>query len=400
MHRGRTGRLMALVSAVALAAAAGTTGSPGDGTAAPAEVAGVVHLRDGILGSSMIGGVDNETLERIRRLRRRDAVVAAAGGEASPAAGDAVIAPPPESFEAPPAPPSPPPPRLVADRWEGVAPTGGTWALVVGINDYPGSRHDLRSAVADADDVNTALATLGVPGDQRVVLRDGQANRATILAGLDWLVAHAGRDAVAVVFYAGHVRKLRAGVEALVAADGGIITDAELAQQLARLEARRAWIGIAACYAGGFTEVAAPGRILTGAAPANSLAYENEAFGRSYMVEYMVRRAIIEHHADRSVEAAFGFAEAELRRDYPNRLPVQFDWADGELDLRPPSARPQAPAGDEVPPPDDGGSSSGSGGSGSGDGGSGGSGGDDSDDDDDGDTCSSLTIVISCRDDE
>ncbi len=399
MGRGLGHRAAALAAAVALALVTGgvVTTSSSDPSPRRTEVGGVVHLRDGLPGS------DDPAIDRISRLRRPPAEVSATAGDATALAapsGDAVIAPPPESFEAAPEPPAPPPRTLRSDRWAGVTPSGGTWALVIGINDYPGSRHDLRSAVADAEDVNTALASLGVPGENRVVLRDREANRATIVAGLDWLTAHAGPDAVAVVFYAGHVRKLGSGVEAIVASDGALMTDGELANELTRLQARRSWIGIAACYAGGFTEVRAPGRILTGAAPAHSLAYENADFGRSYMVEYMVRRAMIERRADGSVEAAFGFAHRELERDYPNRLPVQYDWHDGDLDLQPPNAErssspPPTGSDDEPPPPDDGSSDTDSD-SGSGD--SGDSGDDDSGDD--GDTCSSLTLIVSCRDDD
>ncbi|MCA1847250.1 MAG: hypothetical protein LC792_29485, partial [Actinobacteria bacterium] len=40
---------------------------------------------------------------------------------------------------------------------------GGVWAVVVGIDDYPGTDADLRAAVADARDVDNALAAYGVP---------------------------------------------------------------------------------------------------------------------------------------------------------------------------------------------------------------------------------------------
>jgi len=55
---------------------------------------------------------------------------------------------------------------------------------------------------------------------------------------------------------------------------------------------------MAACYGGGFTELMAPGRILTAAADANSLAYENESFGRSYLDEYLIHQALLESRKD------------------------------------------------------------------------------------------------------
>ena len=318
-----------------------------------ARVAGAVYQR-----TSLAGGFDS-----LDRLRVPDAAALATAApelvEApAPEAGEVAIAPPPEAFEAPSAPPPPPPVQLRTAQFDGVTPAGGTWAVMIGINDYPGVRYDLRSAVADVQDVNEALGRMGVPGQNRLLIRDGQATAGTIRAAADWLRAHAGPDAVAVFFYAGHVRKLGGGTEAIVASDGGLVSDADLASILQPMQAKRAWIGIAACYGGGFTEVLAPGRVLTAAAPSNEIAYENERFGRSYLVEYMVRRAMIENRASSSVEAAFAWAKAEIARDYPNRVPVQFDDDPAELDLRPP--KPPAPA------TASGGSGSGSTGSGSG----------------------------------
>lgn len=268
-----------------------------------------------------------------------------------PRGGDKAITPPPTTFDksAKPARQAPPPAMLQASN---VTPTGGTWAVLIGVNDYPGTSYDLRSAVNDVNDVDAALAKIGVTADRRLLLRDGQATASTIRQAVDWLNAHASADATAVFFFAGHVRKVSDGTEALVGADGEMVLDTELAGQLEGLRANQAWIGIAACYAGGFTEVVRPGRILTAAAPADSLAYENERLGRSYLVEYMVRRAMLERGLT-TIEAAFSFATAELKRDHPNRLPVQQDQVSGELDLRPPPPpRPMsAPSGGGTPEP-------------------------------------------------
>lgn len=260
---------------------------------------------------------------------------------AAPEPGEIAIAPPPATFAADAAPPKPvpPPSQIRSNRFEGVVPAGGTWAVMIGINDYPGRAHDLRSAVADAEDVNAALAKMGVPGSQRLLLKDGNASAANIRTSAQWLAAHAGEDATAVFFYAGHIRKIGGGTEAIVASDGGQVTDAELATALDGLKAAKTWIGLAGCYAGGFTEVLRQGRILTAAAPSDQLAYENEAFGRSYLVEYMVRRAIL-NGGTSVIETAFNQAEQGLQRDFPNRVPVQFDAVDGTFDLRPPPPPP------------------------------------------------------------
>lgn len=258
-------------------------------------------------------------------------------------AGDVAIAPPPEQFNGP-VTTAPPPQALKRGRFGNVVPSGGTWAVMIGINDYPGTGHDLRSAVADTADVNEALARMGVPGDHRLLVTDGQATAGVITLAADWLVAHAAPDAVAVFFYAGHIRKVSNSTEAIIAADGATVTDAEMAAHLRPLKASRAWIGLAACYAGGFTELRAPGRVVTAAAPANALAYENASFGRSYMVQFMIREAMIDNRAPASVQDAFNYARSSITRDYPGREPVQFDDAASPLSLRPPSAGPPPPA--------------------------------------------------------
>jgi hypothetical protein len=122
------------------------------------------------------------------------------------------------------------------------------------------------------------------------------------------------------------------------------VRDTELAALLDRSPATRAWIAIAGCYAGGFTEVLEPGRILTAAAPADQPAYENETLGHSYLVEYMVQRAMLDQGIT-TVESAFGWATAQLQRDHPDRQPVQFDQFSGNFDLRIPSPAPTSPAG-------------------------------------------------------
>jgi hypothetical protein len=262
---------------------------------------------------------------------------------------DRVIAPPPAVFDAPPPDPVAPPLALTAAAMStSTAKQGGVWAVVIGIDDYPGSRSDLRASVADANEVDAALAAYGVPADRRLVLRNGQATAAMITASMRWLVDHAASDSTSVLFYAGHIRKLGGGTEAIVGADGRTVTDASMASTLRPLASARTWIALAACYAGGFDEVLAPGRILTAAADANNLAYENSSFGHSYLVEYMVHRAMNQRQAPGSVEQSFAWSVDALRREHPNRVPVQYDRLDGELRL---GAMPAAAAQPSSPPP-------------------------------------------------
>jgi hypothetical protein len=263
---------------------------------------------------------------------------------------EAVIKAAPSRFEGP-APRAVPPPAAIADGSVSSQGNrqGGTWAVVIGVNDYPGSGDDLSYAVNDANDAVQALGMLGVSADHMLVLRDGQVTRNTLLDSVSWLAAHAAPEAVAGFFYAGHVRKTAGGNEEIVTSDGSSVTDSQLASALNKVVANRSWVAIAACYGGGFTEVLRPGRVLSAAAGANSLAYENSSIGRSYMVYYMIRQAIINGRASATVQSAFNYAVDRISQEHPGREPIQVDNGDGALDLRPPGSN-AAPPRSEPPP--------------------------------------------------
>lgn len=254
---------------------------------------------------------------------------------------------PPGALVGAPAVPAAPPPSFAPAPRPGDA-RGEVFALVIGIDDYPGRRADLGSAVADADTVDAALAGFEVPAGNRVVLRDGQARRDDVVAAVQSLVAQGDADDTLVLAYAGHVRKLDRDTEALVLADGGSITDAELGALLAPA-AGRMWILLATCFAGGFTELLAPGRVLTGAADARHYAYESPSLNASFLVHYLVREAWLEGAAGPSVQDAFAYADAALARDHPNRRPVQLGDIGRPMILGP--GDPQtAPAPRRTPP--------------------------------------------------
>lgn len=236
--------------------------------------------------------------------------------------GDAVpIVPPDDSLAGELAPTTQTPPPFAGaqpDRAE-------VYALVIGIDDYPGATSDLQSAVADADTIDLALARFGVPASNRVVLRDGQARKPALVAAIQALVAVAGPESTVVLAYAGHVRKLDPDTEAIVAADGGLLRDVELAELLAPARPSGMWVLVAACYAGGFTELLRPGRILTGAADAGSLAYESRTFDGSFFVQYLVREAWLEGRAGPSVQEAFAYADARIAAEGSQGRPVEVD---------------------------------------------------------------------------
>ena len=288
--------------------------------------------------------------------------VPAVAPPSSPA--EVAMTPPPAELTGELAPSAPAPPRFTT---AGEPVDGEVLALVVGINDYPGRQSDLGAAVADADTIDAALAGFGVPAGNRMVLRDGQARRDGVVAAIRALADRAGAGSTVVFAYAGHVRKVGPGREALVTADGGLITDEELAVLLAPSAAERMWLLLATCFAGGFTEALAPGRILTGAAGADEIAYESPDLNASFLVHHLVREGWLEGQAGPSVQAAFAYADARLAATRPDRRPVQVDSLGAPLVLgsgdpsslgsgdrpaaSPASAPSQGPPGSSPPPP-------------------------------------------------
>src|SRR3546814_3680480 len=121
------------------------------------------------------------------------------------------------------------------------------------------------------------------------------------------------------------------------------------------------WVLLATCFSGGFTEVLAPGRILTGATDASSLAYESPRLNASFLVHHLVREAWLEGKAGPSVQEAFTYADARLGAEDPRRRPEQVDMLGSPLVLGPgdpatmrphaPTARPRPEHRPAQPPP-------------------------------------------------
>jgi hypothetical protein len=257
----------------------------------------------------------------------------------APPAAEVAITPPAElTGEVAPEVPVP----ALFDQARGTGSGGSVFALVIGINDYPGSQYDLGAAVADANTVNDALARFAVPAGNRVVLRDGQARREQVIAAVKALVRRAPSGSTIVFAYSGHVRKLDADTEAIITAEGGVLTDQQLASLLAPSRATNMWLLLATCYAGGFTELLGPGRILTAAAGANSLAYESPSIKGSYLVHHMVREGWLQGKAGPSIQEAFAYADARIKARYPSRRPLQIDRAGRRLTLGTAPARTTA----------------------------------------------------------
>ncbi|MEO0557504.1 MAG: caspase family protein [Bacteroidota bacterium] len=84
-------------------------------------------------------------------------------------------------------------------------PTDSRYAVLVGINDYPGEEEDLPSGQHDVDAMRSLLIErFGYRSDNILVLTDQRATRGGIQRAIETHLAQAGASGSAVFYYSGH----------------------------------------------------------------------------------------------------------------------------------------------------------------------------------------------------
>jgi len=149
----------------------------------------------------------------------------------------------------------------------------GRYALLVGIDDYPGTGSDLRGPVEDARIMERALVErFGFDPANVVTLNDSDATRANIAQGIVQHLGQAGPDGVAVFFYSGHGTQIGENIgltgsldpeprgegdEAIYiygqSYESSVILDEELGYLIESIDAGRALVAVDACFSGEIT---------------------------------------------------------------------------------------------------------------------------------------------------
>jgi len=189
-------------------------------------------------------------------------------------------------------------------------------ALLVGINDYPGTQNDLQGCVNDTTNLYDVLVKyFGFTPADIVLLSNARARKAAILDGLKSLVAGAARGDSLVFHYSGHGSQIRdtdgdeledGKDEILCPYDfdwsGGFIRDDDLASIIGGLkDGVHLEVVLDSCHSGtGTRELILDRRTLArlagGAMPADPV----EAWKSAYCIRprFLVPPADIEHRAD------------------------------------------------------------------------------------------------------
>ena len=157
--------------------------------------------------------------------------------------------------------------------------TDGKYALLVGLDDYPGTVLDLDGPVGDTRIMYRALTErFGFDPANIVVLNDSDATRENIANGVIQHLGQAGSDGVAVFFFSGHGAQVGENIGLTGALDpeprgegdeaiaiyghnqeSSLLLDEELGFLIETIEAGRALVVVDACYSGEITRASADG---------------------------------------------------------------------------------------------------------------------------------------------
>ena len=144
------------------------------------------------------------------------------------------------------------------------------YAVLVGIDDYPGTRADLPSSVLDVQTMKDVLVgSLGFPEENVVTITDAEATRTHVLTAFSRHLGQAGPDGHAVFYFSGHGTQMdtNAGVTAPLDAEddnvdeafavwddngrsSSLVLDDELGLLADQLTTDRALIVLDACHSG------------------------------------------------------------------------------------------------------------------------------------------------------
>ncbi len=237
-------------------------------------------------------------------------------------------------------------------------PAANHWAVIVGINDYMGSTRDLDGSVGDAKLLYRMLRGHGWKKRNMRLLLDHDATAKRIKKSLRWLAERTNKRSTVIVHYAGHEMPFYSDRDgdgeyrdvALWTADNRYIYDGHLGRLLGKVKAKRMWINMAACRAGGFDDrgTIKKGRVVTYSSPEEQLSYEDPSEKHSVFGLFTLRKGMKKGGADLngngkvSVEEAFRYAKNRVKQYTSNRQhPSIVDRLEGAFRLEIPKPNKQ-----------------------------------------------------------
>ena len=214
---------------------------------------------------------------------------------------------------------------------------GEKYAVVVGINDYPGSSSDLQYTVADAHEMSYVLTNIyGFSASNVHELTDTAATKTNIYNAVNNIKTVVTSGDEVVFFFSGHGAKGKANDgdtnnvdQAIVVQENGqfaYIWDGELVQWFSGFPTNRIIFVFDSCLAGGMSVLKADGRVVCMASTINSMSLEGAAWGGGhgqftyYFAEEGMRltKADVRPQDNKvTVEEAFDYANANCKSQTP-----------------------------------------------------------------------------------
>ncbi|MGB9693783.1 MAG: caspase family protein, partial [Fervidobacterium sp.] len=207
--------------------------------------------------------------------------------------------------------------------------TGTKYAIVIGINDYPGTANDLQYCVYDANSMVLALEEVyGYSSANIAYITNSGATHLNITNAVNTVKEKAKSGDEVFFFFSGHGAKGKADDgdnetvdESIViwGDDGnfGYLWDGELKHLFEYFPTNRIIFAFDSCLSGGMTDLAADGRVINMACSESGVSYEFESLGHGQFTYYFVVKGMLDEEADTNthdgsvtVEEAFDYAKA------------------------------------------------------------------------------------------
>ena len=194
------------------------------------------------------------------------------------------------------------------------------WAVLVGINNYPGWSSDLPWSVNEIKSFKKTLLNGGNWEESHIVtLFDENATSENIFAALEWLSSMEDKNDVSVFYFAGHGSKTMDGER--ISVYNNVIYDKELDEKLSNLDGRIVVI-LDSCFSGGFIEeLGKKNRIVMTACGKNEPTYQVDEL-ESGIFGYFVNKCL--SGFTKTAEATFAFS-CFLSIYYSKQLSEKFN---------------------------------------------------------------------------
>ena len=190
---------------------------------------------------------------------------------------------------------------------------GNVYAVVIGINTYPG--HTLNYCVADAEAF--AGMILGKAPTAKVMkLENENAIKKNIMDDVTWLQSNVGKNDDVIIYYSGHGTNGFKGQSGIVAYDGvgggpGVIWSSELGAAISGIHAKRIAVMLDCCYGNGFAGDLNLPNVLAMMSSAG-LSGETALFGHGVFTYWFLEQGIVNGLADQLTENRYALPDGKI----------------------------------------------------------------------------------------